>query len=60
VPAVTATDLTVLPTVNQPTPTARKRPVISLTEAPSGYEGEGFPVKRAFAGWTCATSTPSS
>ena len=49
-PAVTATDLTVLPTVNQPTPTARKRPVISLTEAPSGYEGEGFPVKRAFAG----------
>jgi hypothetical protein len=36
VPAITVTDLTVLPTVNQPSPTARKRPVVSLTEAPSG------------------------
>jgi redox-sensitive bicupin YhaK (pirin superfamily) len=26
------------------------RPVESITTAPSGYEGEGFPVRRAFAG----------
>jgi redox-sensitive bicupin YhaK (pirin superfamily) len=26
------------------------RPVVSLTAAPSGFEGEGFPVRRAFAG----------
>jgi hypothetical protein len=26
------------------------RPVISVTTAPSGFEGEGFPVRRAFAG----------
>jgi redox-sensitive bicupin YhaK (pirin superfamily) len=26
------------------------RPVVSLTTAPSGLEGEGFPVRRAFAG----------
>ena len=57
-PAITVTDLTVLPTVNQPSPTARKRPVVSLTEAPSGYEGEGFPVKRAFAGIDLAHLDP--
>ena len=28
----------------------RARPVRSLTTAPSGFEGEGFPVRRAFAG----------
>jgi redox-sensitive bicupin YhaK (pirin superfamily) len=27
-----------------------ERPVLSITSAPSGLEGEGFPVKRAFAG----------
>jgi redox-sensitive bicupin YhaK (pirin superfamily) len=26
------------------------RPVVSVTTAPSGFEGEGFPVRRAFAG----------
>jgi hypothetical protein len=26
------------------------RPVLSVTTAPSGLEGEGFPVRRAFAG----------
>jgi redox-sensitive bicupin YhaK (pirin superfamily) len=32
------------------TPTAVDRPVVSVTTAPSGFEGEGFPVRRAFAG----------
>ena len=27
-----------------------QRPVVSVTSAPSSFEGEGFPVKRAFAG----------
>jgi redox-sensitive bicupin YhaK (pirin superfamily) len=31
-------------------PTAADRPVVSVTTAPSGFEGEGFPVRRAFAG----------
>lgn len=30
--------------------TLRERPVVSLTTAPSAFEGEGFPVRRAFAG----------
>jgi redox-sensitive bicupin YhaK (pirin superfamily) len=29
---------------------ARQRPVRARTTAPGGYEGEGFPVRRAFAG----------
>lgn len=29
---------------------ARVRAVVSLTTAPQGFEGEGFPVRRAFAG----------
>ncbi|QYC42256.1 Quercetin 2,3-dioxygenase [Nonomuraea coxensis DSM 45129] len=49
-PAVTADTLT-LPRVAAPDPaTATPRPVRSVTTAPSGYEGEGFPVRRAFAG----------
>jgi quercetin 2,3-dioxygenase len=31
-------------------PEARPRRVVSVTSAPMGYEGEGFPVRRAFAG----------
>ncbi len=50
-PAVTGPDITVLPRVTLPDPvTARPRPVKKVTTAPSGYEGEGFPVRRAFAG----------
>ena len=49
-PAVTVNDLTVLPRV-PPLPTdVIQRPVVSITTAPSALEGEGFPVKRAFAG----------
>jgi quercetin 2,3-dioxygenase len=49
-PAVTADTLT-LPRI--PTPdeaVLRPRPVASVTMAPKGFEGEGFPVRRAFAG----------
>ena len=50
-PAVTVSDLTALDRVPVVDPTlARPRPVKSVTTAPSGYEGEGFPVRRAFAG----------
>ncbi len=50
-PAVTVDDITVLPRLPVPDPVvARQRPVRKLTTAPSGYEGEGFPVRRAFAG----------
>ena len=48
-PAVTADTLT-LPTIPASTPTAVDRPVVQVTTAPSGFEGEGFPVRRAFAG----------
>lgn len=49
-PAVTADTLT-LPHVAAPDPAvAAPRPVRSVTTAPSGFEGEGFPVRRAFAG----------
>jgi len=49
-PAVTVADLTVLPRVPEVAPTTEQRPVRSVTTAPGGLEGEGFPVKRAFAG----------
>jgi len=50
-PAVTAPDITVLPRVDKPDPsTSRERKIRSLTRAPHGLEGEGFPVRRAFAG----------
>jgi redox-sensitive bicupin YhaK (pirin superfamily) len=51
VPAVVADDITVLPRVPAPDPSiARERSVRSVTDAPRGLEGEGFPVRRAFAG----------
>ena len=49
-PAMTVKDLTVLPRVAAPAAGAAQRPVVSVTSAPSSFEGEGFPVKRAFAG----------
>jgi redox-sensitive bicupin YhaK (pirin superfamily) len=36
----------------------RQRPVVSVTTAPSGFEGEGFPVRRAFAGVSLASLDP--
>ena len=50
-PAVTVEDILVLPRISEPDPaTAEDRPVLSVTTAPSAFEGEGFPVRRAFAG----------
>jgi len=49
-PAVTVSDLLTLPRLTAPASTATDRPVKSVTTAPKGYEGEGFPVRRAFAG----------
>jgi quercetin 2,3-dioxygenase len=49
-PAVTVSDVTVLPRVPEPGPTELDRGVRSITTAPRGYEGEGFPVRRAFHG----------
>ncbi|MEE9298907.1 MAG: pirin family protein [Acidimicrobiia bacterium] len=48
-PAVTVDDVFTLPRLDAPIE-ARHRQVVSVTTAPSGLEGEGFPVKRAFAG----------
>src|SRR5881628_1339668 len=49
-PAVTVDNILTLPRVTEPTAEAVSRPVRSVTTAPSGFEGEGFPVRRAFAG----------
>ena len=49
-PAVTVEDTTALPRVPVPAPGTVRRRVRSVTTAPSGFEGEGFPVRRAFAG----------
>jgi quercetin 2,3-dioxygenase len=58
-PAVTVEDILVLPRVAEPDPTAAaERPVQSVTTAPSGFEGEGFPVRRAFAGADLARLDP--
>lgn len=49
-PAITVDDPTTLPRVTPAGPDVQPRPVRSVTTAPSAYEGEGFPVRRAFAG----------
>ena len=48
-PAVTADPLT-LPRLPEVSPDAPPRAIRSVTRAPGGLEGEGFPVRRAFAG----------
>jgi quercetin 2,3-dioxygenase len=51
VPAVTVDDLSKLATVPRfDRARGAERPVRSVTTAPRGLEGEGFPVRRAFAG----------
>ena len=55
-PAVTADTLT-LPRPGPARP-MRERPVTSVTTAPAGFEGEGFPVRRAFAGVDLADLDP--
>jgi len=49
-PAITVDDITTLQRLPQVAPTATPRRVRSVTTAPGGFEGEGFPVRRAFAG----------
>src|SRR5919197_6362126 len=48
-PAVTVDNPLTLPRVAAPAD-AVARPVLAVTTAPGGFEGEGFPVRRAFAG----------
>jgi redox-sensitive bicupin YhaK (pirin superfamily) len=50
VPAVNVDDVLTLPRIAPADPAALARPVVSVTTAPAGFEGEGFPVRRAFAG----------
>jgi redox-sensitive bicupin YhaK (pirin superfamily) len=59
-PAVTVDDTLSLPKVAEPQAgeTARERPVLSISTAPKGLEGEGFPVRRAFAGVDLARLDP--
>jgi redox-sensitive bicupin YhaK (pirin superfamily) len=56
-PAITVPDRLSLPRVVAPID-GKDRRVTSVTTAPSGFEGEGFPVKRAFAGASLADLDP--
>jgi redox-sensitive bicupin YhaK (pirin superfamily) len=50
-PAVTVENVLALPRLDVVDPrTSAERPVVGVTTAPRGFEGEGFPVRRAFAG----------
>jgi len=57
-PAITVENILVLPRVPEPDVTQAERTVTSVTTAPSGFEGEGFPVRRAFAGVDLARLDP--
>jgi redox-sensitive bicupin YhaK (pirin superfamily) len=58
-PAIVVDDITVLPRIPVPDPAiARQRSVRTVTTAPRGFEGEGFPVRRAFAGVDLADLDP--
>jgi redox-sensitive bicupin YhaK (pirin superfamily) len=57
-PAVTVADNLTLDRIAAPGPGAKVRPVVAVTDAPSGFEGEGFPVRRAFAGVPMADLDP--
>jgi redox-sensitive bicupin YhaK (pirin superfamily) len=56
-PAVSVDDLAALDRVPLAGDVAQ-RPVRSVTTAPTGFEGEGFPVRRAFAGVDLADLDP--
>jgi redox-sensitive bicupin YhaK (pirin superfamily) len=56
-PAVTVDDILKVTPLGGPAG-PRSRPVTSLTTAPQGLEGEGFPVRRAFAGVTLEALDP--
>jgi quercetin 2,3-dioxygenase len=57
-PAVTVPNTLALPRVAKPDPAAPSRRVRTVTTAPRGFEGEGFPVRRAFSGVDLADLDP--
>ena len=57
-PAVTVDDILALPELGVAGVEATVRKVRTVTTAPTGYEGEGFPVHRAFAGVPMADLDP--
>ncbi|CAA9222976.1 MAG: Pirin [uncultured Acidimicrobiales bacterium] len=57
-PAVTIEDTSGLPRLPVVPTDARQRSIRSVTTAPGGFEGEGFPVRRAFAGVDLAALDP--
>ncbi|MGQ0670647.1 MAG: pirin family protein [Actinomycetota bacterium] len=57
-PAITVEDITRIERIPAVDGTARQRPVRGLVTAPTGLEGEGFPVRRAFAGVDLANLDP--
>ena len=58
-PTVTPEDWTTLARVEDPRRTSvAERSIKSVTTAPRGFEGEGFPVRRAFAGVSMADLDP--
>jgi hypothetical protein len=57
-PAITVDDVTVLPRLKTPGLGDQPRAVWQVSTAPQGFEGEGFPVRRAFAGIDLAHLDP--
>ncbi len=57
-PAITVDDTSRLPRIARLGDEARQRPIRSVTTAPKGFEGNGFPVRRAFAGVDLAELDP--
>jgi quercetin 2,3-dioxygenase len=58
-PAVTVPDNLALPRIEPvATDVASLRPVVRISDAPAAFEGEGFPVRRAFAGASMAELDP--
>ncbi|MEI7746138.1 MAG: pirin family protein, partial [Actinomycetota bacterium] len=49
-PAVTVEDTLSLPKISSVIPPETLRPIRSINTAARGFEGEGFPVARAFTG----------
>ncbi len=56
-PAITPTDVTALPRAHAPED-AVSRPVLTVADAPTFLEGEGFKVQRAFAGIDLSHADP--
>ncbi|MGI8810104.1 MAG: pirin family protein [Acidimicrobiales bacterium] len=57
-PAITVDNILALPKLAAADVLSAVRPVRSVTTAPTGYEGEGFPVHRAFSGVPMADLDP--